>query len=349
MFKRGNLDFRARAFTLVELMVCIMVICVLFALLLPAVQSAREAARRLQCAGNLKQIGIAINNYHESVGALPWGSGPWGWNDWSTHTLLLPFIDQVLAYNALNFSNGFLPDPNRPVPANVSVTRTTFSVFLCPSDLDRLLSADGHVNYSGNAGSAPNSFYGGGKNNFGSTGPYSGVFIFPGAGNAQPPTTLRFANITDGLSNTAAFSERVKGIGVNNQDRLDSLSPSSTIVELAMQKVDATPDSYRALCMGTGSGANTPMFNIESVGSRWYCGYAADTRYNHIMCPNSWSCAANLVGDPGAYTASSRHPGLVNVLLCDGAVRAVTNSVSVNVWSALGTRANGEVFAQTEY
>src|SRR4030088_848592 len=93
-----------RAFTLIELLVVIAIIAVLIALLLPAVQSAREAARRAQCVNNLKQLGIAMHNYHSSVNSLPWGDGPW-WIEWSAHTLLLPYMEQAPIYNAINFSD----------------------------------------------------------------------------------------------------------------------------------------------------------------------------------------------------------------------------------------------------
>ena len=93
-----------RGFTLIELLVVIAIIAVLIALLLPAVQSAREAARRAQCVNNLKQIGLAMHNYHQSINSLPWGDGPW-WIEWSAHTLLLPYIEQGPIYNAINFGN----------------------------------------------------------------------------------------------------------------------------------------------------------------------------------------------------------------------------------------------------
>src|SRR5579864_4324549 len=93
-------------FTLIELLVVIAIIAVLIALLLPAVQSAREAARRAQCVNNLKQIGIAMHNYHDAFGSLPYGHGPFGWNDWNAHTYLLPFLEQRPIYDSINFSNG---------------------------------------------------------------------------------------------------------------------------------------------------------------------------------------------------------------------------------------------------
>ncbi len=94
---------RRRGFTLIELLVVIAIIAVLIALLLPAVQAAREAARRAQCVNNLKQIGLAMHNYHQSVNSLPWGHGPFGWNDWNAFVLMLPMLEQSALYNATNF------------------------------------------------------------------------------------------------------------------------------------------------------------------------------------------------------------------------------------------------------
>ena len=112
---------RSDGFTLIELLVVIAIIAVLIALLLPAVQAAREAARRIQCTNNLKQIGLAMHNYHSTLGSFPWGCGPNGWNDWSAQALLAPYMEQGNLFNAINFSNGFA-SPH--VSANTTVIRT---------------------------------------------------------------------------------------------------------------------------------------------------------------------------------------------------------------------------------
>ena len=98
---------RRRGFTLIELLVVIAIIAVLIALLLPAVQAAREAARRAQCVNNLKQIGLALHNYHQAVNAFPWGDGPDEWNVWSSVALALPYFEGTTVFNAINFSYGF--------------------------------------------------------------------------------------------------------------------------------------------------------------------------------------------------------------------------------------------------
>ena len=101
----GGVPAPCRGFTLIELLVVIAIIAVLIALLLPAVQAAREAARRSQCVNNLKQLGLALHNYHDVNGGLPWGHGYFGWNDWSASTLMLPYLELGTLYNAINFAN----------------------------------------------------------------------------------------------------------------------------------------------------------------------------------------------------------------------------------------------------
>src|SRR5262249_15364367 len=128
---------------------------VLIALLLPAVQAAREAARRLQCVANLKQIGLAMNNYHQSLDTLPFGDLTYSWADFSCNTMLLPYLEQSPLYDAINFSAQLLP-ANPGCPQNTTVQYTTVGLMACPSDsFDRLTSATGHSNYVPNAGSDP--------------------------------------------------------------------------------------------------------------------------------------------------------------------------------------------------
>jgi prepilin-type N-terminal cleavage/methylation domain-containing protein/prepilin-type processing-associated H-X9-DG protein len=353
-------------FTLIELLVVIAIIAVLIALLLPAVQAAREAARRAQCVNNLKQIGIAIHNYHDVVQKLPWGAGPWGWNDWSAHVMMLPYIEQTNLYNAINFRNG-CADNNCP-NVNTTVVYRQIATILCPSDPDRLTTPQGHVNYVGNAGSAPNSFYGWNAVSQGATGPWAGVFCFVGvacdvapappcgAANGQTPFSIGFSAVTDGLSNTAAFSERVKGKAANNRSAgYDAGKPSASYVDIPQVandgKTDASPMAFYNACKAISNPQTRQLDSQDSAGARWDVGYAADTRYVHVLPPNFLQCTGDDddAGRQAGYGGSSRHAGGINVLFCDGSVKFIKDSVNIQTWWALGSRANNEVISADAY
>jgi prepilin-type N-terminal cleavage/methylation domain-containing protein/prepilin-type processing-associated H-X9-DG protein len=322
-----------RGFTLIELLVVIAIIAVLIALLLPAVQAAREAARRAQCVNNLKQVGIGLHNYHSSANCIPWGQGPLGWNDWGPHAFLLPGMEQMPLYNSINFTNG-MADPGRK--ENTTVFRTTLAFYLCPSDSVRLTNVESHTNYVGNAGSRPDCFF--------LKGTPDGMF--DSVPEARPVT---FAQVIDGLSNTATFGERIMGIGngTNNNIR-DSGNPSSTILDLAKQTPNDSAQAYYIACKALNV-RTAAMAGGFANGKYWHTGHLNTGRYNHIMTPNTQSC--NYSGDNGggALTTSSRHPGGVNSLFGDGAVRFVKNSVSNKVWWAVGTIAGGEVISSSDY
>jgi prepilin-type N-terminal cleavage/methylation domain-containing protein/prepilin-type processing-associated H-X9-DG protein len=353
-------------FTLIELLVVIAIIGVLIALLLPAVQAAREAARRAQCVNNLKQLGIAIHNYHDVVNKLPWGAGPWGWNDWSTHVMLLPYIEQTNMFNALNFTNGCAD--NRCGNMNTTAVYNKVKTFLCPSDQDRLTTPHGHNNYMGNAGSAPNAFYGWNGVSKGSVGPSAGVFQFVGvacdslpappcgSANGQNTFSIGFDAILDGLSNTAAMSERVKGIGTNNRSAgFDRLKPSATFLDIPQVPNDgvndASPGPFYAKCKAVSLNPVPQLDSQDSSGSRWDVGYAPDTRYVHIMPPNSISCTGDDddAGRQAGYGASSHHPGGVNILFLDGSVKFIKDTVAPQPWWGIGTRAGSEVVSASDY
>ncbi len=354
-----------RGFTLIELLVVIAIIAVLIALLLPAVQAAREAARRSQCVNNLKQLGIALHNYHDTAGRLPWGAGPWGWNDWSAQVMILPYMEQTSIYNAFNFVSGSVPDKYNGAGtlwlSNTTAVFAKVNTFICPSDTDRITPDTfnglslvwAHMSYRANGGSAPNVFYGGLNNSIGCSGPAAGMFEWVGVNEKSQPQRnqpafpgVGFADVTDGLSNTAAFSERVLGIGLSNV--FDPIKPSSMVVQTTTNSTnDSTPQEYYNLCIG--SGGPTPNGTIQqedSSGSRWFHGYPIYTRYNHVMPPNSFACQDNdSVGTQLAIPPSSRHPGVVNTLMGDGSVRAIKSTIYINTWWAVGTRAGGEVIS----
>jgi prepilin-type N-terminal cleavage/methylation domain-containing protein/prepilin-type processing-associated H-X9-DG protein len=330
-------------FTLIELLVVIAVISLLIALLLTAVQAAREAARRTQCVSNLRQIGLAVHNYVESRGVLPIGQGPEPngfYYGWSSLAMMLPYLEQSSVYSSLNFD---LPNGSDPTtPQNSTGQYARIAVFLCPSDTDRLLSPTGHNSYTGNNGSGPDT------NGANPTGVICGSKMYL-TGPIFDSTTVRLQEITDGLSQTAAFSERVKGIGLNNNGQPpDNMNPPGSVIRIG--KVPDDPEVVYALCYA--GNPHAPVAGLSgdySVGSFWHIGTMHGTRYNHVMPPNTWSCSQKNSDNDGAHTASSRHPGLVNVLLADGSVRAVKQTVNRLIWRALGTRAGGEVISTSDY
>ena len=333
---------RQRGFTLIELLVVIAIIAVLIALLLPAVQAAREAARRSQCTNNLKQMGLALLNYESSVGAFPWGEGNGGWNDWSAHALLLPYLEQSPLFNSINFANtGAAVSPSTGYN-NLTVLRTNLNAFQCPSDLDRLTNVEGHNNYMGSFGTVPTTYYLGASASTGAS--PNGLFSW-----ADYYGVTRIADITDGTSNTAAFSESVKGIGMISTTK-DPVQPPSTWYTVTSSVVYNSPAlSWYTACKATptANGGSPLQSNVSANGAYWFCGTPGDALYNHILPPNTFVCVNN--DRVGSFPASSRHPGGVNVLFADGSTHFVKNTINYITWWALGTKAGNEVISADQY
>ena len=356
-----------RAFTLIELLVVIAIIAVLIALLLPAVQAAREAARRAQCVNNLKQLGLALHNYHSTHDCIPWGDlEDNDWLDISGQTALLPFLEQTAIYNAMNFYDVFAQYSVGPAqigyPLNTTAVMSVINGFLCPSDVDRLLPIttassgvpSAHINYCTSRGSSPDSVV--------ILGPFNGMFIGADPSAQLNTRVFKFRDVLDGLSQTAMMAEKVKGVpaksGVQAIVR-DNLSPTSDhYVVTASGATVTSPAPYYALCkavnrttatLQTGQGYDSGPYQI---GGAWHCGYVPQTGYTHVMTPNTWSCIANGGGganNEGAHTASSRHSGGVNVLMGDGSTRFIKDSINNVTWWALGTKANNEVVSADQY
>ena len=337
-----------RGFTLIELLVVIAIIAVLIALLLPAVQAAREAARRMQCVNNLKQIGLGIFNYESSVGSLPWGEGRYGLNTSpSSLLLMLPQLEQSNLYNTFNFSSAIYDGLWAIQNAwNLTGQLTPVNVFICPSDINRInLLTNGFAsgnpgpnNYAANAGNSPLSLQ--------TTTFNQNVGPFPG----NTGMCAKLSNITDGTSNTVAFSEIVKGVGAY-ANNLDNLIPSATPVPLTVAATGVSQTDYSNCKVGIPRTAsvNTGGFPF---GACWWWGRSGQNRFTGVMPPDSFSCdfgADNSDSDADATTAGSRHPGVANTLMMDGSVRTVKSTISPNTWWAIISMAGGEVVSADSY
>ncbi|QDV36096.1 DUF1559 family PulG-like putative transporter [Tautonia plasticadhaerens] len=315
-----------RGFTLIEVLVVVAVIGILVALLLPAVQMARESSRRAQCSNNLRQIGLALHNYEAALRAYPFGVGGWAPAGreprWSAHSQLLPYLEQPALFDALNFVG--VPWAHDPIPDNLwnrSILQATVSGFLCPSDAvspaDTLVY--GHSSYRGNAGTQPINLPGDSPDGSGRN---DGAFWFQSA--------IRTANVRDGLGNTAMFSERCL-FDPGLVDPLGDFFLSGDSIES---------------CRSAGPMTSPRMLVAnQRPGGRWADGNALYTRYHHVLPPGSPSCLLGGIedyGSPVVSTASSRHPGGVNLLTGDGSVHFVKSTIDPEVWKAYGTVAGGE-------
>ena len=334
---------RHPGFTLIELLVVIAIIAVLIALLLPAVQSAREAARRAQCTNNLKQIGLALHNYETALGSMPTSemprTGATGNSSPASLVMLLPYVEQRALYNSCNFYKvGSNPFWNSANPSNSTVQFAVVNAYICPSDLNRITLAYGGTNYQSNSGAGANCF------NNASTAyaptPASQLFgPFHGLGAAA-----QLRELIDGTSNTVGFSEVVKGIGLTNSTTFDAMRPTASVMKIS-QNVSNIPQTDYSNCK-----AITPSPTIITggwpLGAAWWWGRSGQTRYSHVMTPNTAHCgftSYNSDSNVDAITASSRHPGVVNTLMMDASVRAVKDSVNPMTWWAIGTMAGGEI------
>lgn len=329
----------ATGFTLIELLVVVAVIAILTALLLPAVQQAREAARRTQCRNNLKQIGLAVHNYVASFDRLPPSMAivPTATNNasWSVHGRIMPYLDQANAYNRIDLQQNWSSAVNAPV-----VNGWRVPVYVCPSDpkSDQARLAQGVNLYCTNYGF-----------NFGSWFVYDPVTGAGGDGLFFPNAALRLSAITDGASNTLLASE-VKSW----QAYTRNAPPPSTATPQTVAEVVAAVD--------VGLKDRIQLATRDGTGhTEWANGHSHHSGFTTTLPPNTfvaWTYqgvtfdadfAARQEGSStsqasySAITSRSYHVGVVHALLSDGAVRAVSSQIDLGVWRSLGSRAGGEI------
>jgi prepilin-type N-terminal cleavage/methylation domain-containing protein/prepilin-type processing-associated H-X9-DG protein len=363
-------------FTLIELLVVIAIIAVLIALLLPAVQAAREAARRAQCTNNMKQLGLAMHNYHTAINCFPPGGSNAsnlqgqvanGWGCWSAQSMMLPYLEQTTTYNAINFSIASEYLGNGEDQAQTTATTRSIAAFLCPSN-----QVQPYQQYSTPPYFFPGNTYfasiGSGMNQYGNS-PYAEVPVGSSAPNGMFQVfgpAIGMQSVTDGTSNTIAMGEWITG---SNGPTLTL--PMDVVVMGSTLPAGASAGSPLLLMPAGGYGFNAwlqqcvqqiPATNAQGnpyneLGQDWCVGLFFHTLGNTLVGPNPPypNCAADIYGlgdtddDIGYFGLSSRHPGGCNVLMGDGSVRFLKNSVNQLTLWGLGSRNQGEVISSDAY
>jgi len=373
----GRLGLRGRrAFTLIELLVVIAIIAVLIALLLPAVQAAREAARRSQCVNNLKQLGLALHNYHSTNNVFPSGGSVTSngvgstsaWGAWSCQSMLLAYMEQTPIYNSINFawetrSAGFGEQINQ------TAMTMRIETFLCPSSptVPANQTWYGRVfpgnNYFANTGSTVAWLSS-------QTPGVNGVFGVAGA-------NVGIRDITDGASNTIAFGEWRTGDYDDTKNSIQDIVGDHNFSNFSAPDRNMNDGTNGNTNMPKGGGGVAPTMNEGALcwqsggsgvcsgygnrgqrswnGRMWHVGLYGHSMGNTVVPPNSnfpyvqfWDTNSDF-DSGGIIGLTSFHSGGANVMLADGSVRFLKSSLNYNTLWSLGSRSQGEVISADSF
>ncbi len=346
-------------FTLIELLVVIAIIAVLIALLLPAVQAVREAARRIQCVNNLKQLGLAMQNYENSNGVLPpqmvltfnnLGTVAWK-SSWGALSRITPFLEQGTIYNALNYTN------KTTDRSNATAVSQQLKVFLCPSEPNQ--QAFTSTSTAGVTTTYGVSNYGWCEGTWYTFGGFGGGGPSPSAIGSNMSRT--FASFTDGLSNTLLGSE-VKTYTPAYHD-CGAVPPPGPTGVYAYPDVPTVLASVAAAPTSGCKLATAPSGMLGGGHTHWSNGNSFYDGFTTALPPNTMSPAGTPAldsdmssededdGGPtyASVTSRSHHPGIVNALFTDGTVHSIKNTINYQTWRALGTVGGGEVISSDSY